>query len=491
MAGIDDNGFQFFELKHTFGPNQQLPFGTTPSKAKELTFKNRFYFKTDPSANTFEVFDQIGTPLSTGSTTKYDITRPLGTTLTRLGKYLTTDAGLGRTNTFEKYLTGFEGGYPQRSLDLNEQGYMMPADQPNYAIDKIPKYKVTGKFNTPYPRYMSGVFDAEPFYPGQVILPRSVGRLQEVSDIAPATLDRLGGWGKTGRFLENVGMSTWLPQFFGLGNPIRTAARNVNQLTLPTFGYSNSALGPNVIDPAKEGSYGSDIKNAINYKYKLGLKSTLIGGGLTYLGYKTYDAFANPCQCDSPGLPNYQKKDAFGKCTCGTDVGSSRILDPTPIKSNETYDNIEVLPDSLKFLTLPPFNIKNPTPADYWRNRDTIPAQQESFDADFSKGGISKKQFIKKFTSKFQEGGDPKDTTVGKGSRVDTLTSDIAKTKDLFKNKLKDNSNIALTEEIYKNAQSNPQILNMLMQNGPKENLADDTMGQEMPTAQYGYAPRY
>jgi hypothetical protein len=491
MSGIDDNGFQFFELKHTFGPNQQLPFGTTPSKAKELTFKNRFYFKTDPSANTFEVFDQIGTPLSTGSTTKYDITRPLGTTMTRLGKYLTTDAGLGRTNTFEKYLTGFEGGYPQRSLDLNEQGYMSPADQPNYAIDKIPQYKVTGKFNTPYPNYMSGVYDAEPFYPGQVILPRTIGRLQEISDIAPATLDRLGGWGKTKRFFENVGMSTWLPQLFGLGNPIRTAARNVNQLTLPTFGYSNSALGPNVIDPAKEGSYGSDIKNAINYKYKLGLKSSIIAGGSLYLGYKTYDAFANPCQCDSPGLPNYQKKDAFGKCTCGTDVGSSRILDPTPIKSNETFDNIEVLPDSMKFLTLPPFNIKNPTPADYWRNRDTIPAQQESFDADFSKGGISKKQFIKKFTSKFQEGGDPKDTTVGKGSRADTLTSDIAKTKDLFKNKLKDNSNIALTEEIYKNAQSNPQILNMLMQNGPKENLADDTMGQEMPTAQYGYETEF
>jgi len=491
MSGIDDNGFQFFELKHTFGPNQQLPFGATPSKAKELTFKNRFYFKTDPSANTFEVFDQIGTPLTTGSTTKYDITRPLGTSFTRMGKYLTTDAGIGRTNTFEKYLTGFEGGYPQRSLDPMEQGYMLPADQPNYAIDKIPQYKVTGKFNTPYPNYMRGFEDAESFYPGQVILPRTLGRLQEVSDIAPATLDRLGFWGKTGRGLENIGMSTWLPQLFGLGNPIRTAARNVNVLTLPTFGYSNSALGPNVIDPAKEGSYGADIKNAINYKPKLGLRASLLAAGLTYAGYKTYDAFANPCQCKSPGLPNYQKKDAFGKCTCGTDVGSSRILDPTATKSNEIDNNIEILPDSMKFLTRPPFNIKNPTRSDYWKYRDTIPAQQESFDPDFSKGGISKKQFIKKFTSKFQEGGDPKDTAVGKGSRVDTLTSDIAKTKDLFKNKLKDNSNIALTEEIYKNAQSNPQILNMLMQNGPKENLADDTMGQEMPTAQYGYETEF
>jgi hypothetical protein len=491
MSGIDDNGFQFFELKHTFGPNQQLAFGATPSKAKELTFKNRFYFKTDPNTDSFEVFDQIGTPLTTGSTTKYDITRPLGTTMTRMGKYLTTDAGLWRTNTFQKERTGDIVGYPQRSLNPREQGTLWNADNSRIEIDRIPQYKVTGKFNTPYPRYMSGIFDAEPFYPGQVILPRSMGRLQEVSDIAPATQDTLGFFGNIGRGLENIGMSTWMPQLFGLGNPIRTAARNVNKLTLPTFGYSNSALGPNVIDPAKEGSYGSDIKNAMNYKYRLGFKAGLLALGSTYLGYKTYDAFANKCQCDSPGLPNYQKKDAFGKCTCGTDVGSSRILDPTPTKSNETFDNIEVLPDSMKFLTLPPFNIKNPTPADYWRNRDTIPAQQESFDADFSKGGISKKQFIKKFTSKFQEGGDPKDPTVGKGSRVDTLTSDIAKTKDLFKNKLKDNSNIALTEEIYKNAQSNPQILNMLMQNGPKENLADDTMGQEMPTAQYGYETEF
>ena len=491
MSGIDDNGFQFFELKHTFGPNQQLAFGATPSKAKELTFKNRFYFKTDPNTDSFEVFDQIGTPLTTGSTTKYDITRPLGTTMTRMGKYLTTDAGLWRTNTFQKERTGDIVGYPQRSLNPREQGTLWNADNSRIEIDRIPQYKVTGKFNTPYPRYMSGIFDAEPFYPGQVILPRSMGRLQEVSDIAPATQDTLGFFGNIGRGLENIGMSTWMPQLFGLGNPIRTAARNVNKLALPTFGYSNSALGPNVIDPAKEGSYGSDIKNAMNYKYRLGFKAGLLALGSTYLGYKTYDAFANKCQCDSPGLPNYQKKDAFGKCTCGTDVGSSRILDPTPIKSNETFDNIEVLPDSMKFLTLPPFNIKNPTPADYWRNRDTIPGQQESFDADFSKGGISKKQFIKKFTSKFQEGGDPKDPTVGKGSRVDTLTSDIAKTKDLFKNKLKDNSNIALTEEIYKNAQSNPQILNMLMQNGPKENLADDTMEQEMPTAQYGYETEF
>lgn len=45
-GGIDDEGNNFFEISHVFGPNQTLPFGSTRSKAKELKLKNRFYFST-------------------------------------------------------------------------------------------------------------------------------------------------------------------------------------------------------------------------------------------------------------------------------------------------------------------------------------------------------------------------------------------------------------------------------------------------------------
>lgn len=481
LSGVDDNGFKFFEIKHTFGPNEQLPYGTTPAKAKELTVKNRFYFSTDATTGKISVFDPLGNPLSTGIKTKYDITRPLGTTAARVGKYLTTDAGLLETNTYDKRIIGYEGGYPQRSLDVTEQRRML--NEPNYEIDQVPQYKVTGKFGTPYPNYMDGPDEVKSFYPGQVVLPKTLGRLREVSDIAPATLDRLTGKGKAGRLLENIGMSTWLPQFFGLGNPFRTNSRNVETMSLPTYGYRNTAMGPEIVDPAKEGSYGSDIKNAINYNYRLGLKSSLlIGGGLT-LGYKTYDAIANPCQCDDQLQANYQPKDKFGNCTCGTDVGPSRTLDPTGIENTEEINQKNLtFPDSMQFLIQKGIA---PTDYNYWRYRDSLnlDKSKNSFDDDFAKGGVTKNQFIKKFTSKFQEGGSSKSSSLGQGKRSDNLTNDVENKLNIFKSKIKNNSNVALTQEIYKNAQGNPQILNMLMQDGPKKNLAEE---EQMQTAQYG-----
>ena len=495
IAGTDDNGAKFFELKHTFGPNQRLPFGTTPAKAKEVTVKNRFYFNTDATTGEVKVFDQVGNPLSIGNKTKYEITRPLGTSMSRIGKYFTTDAGLLETNTYDKSLTGYEYGFPYKgsdgarmSLDENTPIYDDEGNIINNEIttsyldvDRYPQYSVTGQFGTPYPNYMGGMWPADKGFLGN-----TMGRLNEVSDIAPATQNTLGFFGNIGRGLENAALSTWLPQLVGLGNPIRTAARNVNKLALPTFGYRNASLGPGV-NPAQEGSYGQDIKNAVNYNARLGLKASLIGLGIPYLGYKTWDAIANPCQCVDETKPNYQPVDSFGKCTCGNIEGNKRILDPTGVQ-NEEYVKPTALPDSMKFLR-DHFGVA-PTPENYWQYRDSLDLlkSKESFPNDFSKGGISKKQFIKKFISKFEEGGDTKNSTIGKGSRLDNLTSDVKQTKDLLKNKLKTNSNIAITEQIYKNAQSNPEILNMLMQSGPKENLAEDSkMEEEMPTGQYGY----
>jgi hypothetical protein len=475
ISGTDDNGFQFFELKHTFGPNQRLPFGTTPAKAKEITFKNRFYFNNDPDTGELKVFDPLGNPLTTGAKTKYDITRPLGTSYSRLGKYFTTDAGLLETNTYDKSLTGYEFGYPQRTLDQSEQSFMSTV--PNWEIDRVPQYSVTGQFGTPYPNYMDG-----PYSTGKGFLGNTMGRLSEVSDTAPSTLDRLGLIGKFGRGLETFGAT-------GLNLPFRTRSANVKEMSLPVYGYRNAALGPDVIDPAKEGSYGSDIKNAINYKYRLGLKTTLIGGGLGYLGDKIYDAY-NECQCKDANEPNFMAPDVLGKCPCGTDVGPSRVLDPTPIKEENTVDPSVLLQnDSMNFL-----KESDPSDYNYYRYQDpnivnpnventSLPGEPD----EYAKGGVTKNRFIKRMTELYAEGGD---TAVGQGKRDDTLTNEIANIKSSFINTLKNNSNKALSKDIYKNAQGNPEILNILMQDGFKENLTEDAFQQEPmntdPTAAFG-----
>ena len=433
VGGTDDNGVDFFEIKHTFLPDQDLPFGATPSNATETTFKNRFYFTTDPITGEVKVFNNLGGDLTTGSRTKYEITRPWGTSIFNLGR-----------DALREPVKTFSGNN----------------DSTNIADENI--------FGTPFPSYRATGF-------GKGIIPR----LSEVSDIQPATLETLGWKGKIGRGLENYALGTWIPQIFGGNNPIRTAAASVNKLALPTFGYSNPALGPNVIDPANE-SYGSDIKNAVNYKYRLGLRTSAIVVGGLGLGYSAYDAMFNPCQCDNELLKNYKPKDVFGHCPCGTEVGSRRTLDPTGVKYNETVDPTKLqMPDSMQFLI-----DKDITSDRYWREKYKLEELEGRPPGDdFKKGGITESNFIKRFTSRFEEGGDAKDQSLGKGARYDTLTHDVEKRKSEFKSILKKNSNVAITKEIYKNAQGNPEILNMIMKDGKVEDLAENT---ETPQAQYG-----
>ena len=427
IGGTDDAGHTFFELKHTFGPNQRLPFGTTPAKAKEVTFKNRFYFNNDPDTGELKVFDPLGNPLMSGVQTKSKVTRPMGTTILGTGRDLFTK--------------------------------------------DIPLYSSTDS-ETPFPNY---------YYDHS----HKGAKRIDMTGLPPRTFGDLSNRGKIGRTLETFGTT-------GLNQLFRTGSKGIEKVDYPVYGYANMALGPNIQNPASVpfSQTASDIKNAINYKYKLGLKSTLIGGGLSYLGYQGYDAYANPCQCDDTNAPNFMAKDAMGNCPCNTDVGPSRVLDPNPIQEENTVDpSLLERPDSVKFL-----NEQTPSEYNYYRYQDSNIVnpnmQNEVISDDYKKGGAAKNRFIKRMTSMYADGGPSTEGAPGQGKRTDTLTDEISNTKISFLNTLKNNSNKAISEDIYKNAQGNPQILNMLTKDGYKENLSEDAFDTTPlstdPTAAFG-----
>ena len=424
IGGVDDNGNQFFELKHGFGPNQQLPFGTTPTKAKEVTFKNRFYYNTDPETGGLKIFDPLGNELMAGVQTKSHVNRAV------LPSWLSAN----------RDVVG-------RDMNLSGEG-------------------------TPFPSYFDSV--------------GKFGRRQDITGLPPLTWNDLSTRGKIGRGIETFA-TTGLNQFF------RTGAKNIQQVDYPVYGYANAALGPNIQNPASIpfSQTASDIKNAINYKYRLGLKTALYAGIPSYLGYKIYDSFANPCQCDDANEPNFMAKDTFGKCPCGTDVGPTRVLDPEaiPVEENTVEPSDLERPDSIQFL-----EGQHPSDYNYYRYNDSNIVnpniQNEAIGDDFKKGGVTKNRFIKKMVEMYAEGGDTDLGLFGQGKRTDTLTDDVTNRKTSFLNTLKNNSNKAVSADIYKNAQGNPQVLNMLMKDGPKENLAEDAFETNKlstdPTAAYG-----
>jgi hypothetical protein len=331
-SGVDDQGNTFFEISHVFGPNQTLPFGTTSSKAKELKLKNRFYYKTevDPESGTpiNKVFGPLGEQLTAGTQTKYRVKRP-----------------------------------------LLPSAFMSEAD----TLLRDP--------NTPFPNFTLD-FGRNPNGP----LTSGIGRI-DLTSTPPATVDRLGARGKIGRALENFTLSTYIPQIFGLGNPLRTSPKNVDVLNLPTLGYSNSALGPNVLNPAGETGVYDDIRNAMNYKYRIG-RNALLGlgaiGTTGYMGYQNY--VASQCQCEDPTKPYYQPKDEYGNCTCNTDVGARRVLDPTGVEPEVIAPENELnVPDSMKFLIEQGLY---PTEQNYYRYKGKNKRNEA---VDYKKGGSLRK----------------------------------------------------------------------------------------------------
>jgi hypothetical protein len=300
-----------------------------------------------------------------------------------------------------------------------------------------------------------------------------------VTGLPPTPRKDLSLRGQISRGLETFG-TTFLNQ------PFRTSKSNIEAIDLPAFGYVNTLGGQGLVNPVDIpfAKTAADIKNAKNYKFRLGLKGSFLGVGLGYAGYQTYDAYANPCQCVDPNQPNYMEPDLNDNCPCGTEIGEmgpSRQLEQV-VRSNEGEIDPATLnrPDSMQYLEEGfPDKKRN-----YYRHNKNLSTDIPS--DEFKKGGITKNKFITKLSLMFDEGGQTEDTTVGQGIRQDTLTNDISDLNLKFRRKLKTNSNRAISKEVYENAKYNPEILNIIMKDGPKENLAEDEQEVQNPMGAFG-----
>jgi hypothetical protein len=292
----------------------------------------------------------------------------------------------------------------------------------------------------------------------------------DLTGLPPTAFKDLGLGGKLYRGLEQYATGAWMPSMFGY-NPIRTRAKNITQANIPTLQYTNPATQATY--PLGESNYAQDIKNATNYYTRLGRKTALGLGLAGYVGYNAYDAFMYPCQCEDPAAPNYMELDGFGKCPCGTDVGESRTLDPSAVEVVPTAPVEEIDADTMQFLIDRGIE---PTDYNYYLNQNNpyVPYEigEDPDPGNKKKGGnVSKKKFVKRLVSIFEEGGS---NEVGKGDRQDTATKDIEKMKSGFLENLKTNSNKAISAELYDKAKNHPQIMEKLMANGYKENLAEE-----------------
>jgi hypothetical protein len=411
-GGVDDQGNTYFEIEKTFKPNEKLPFGTTPKKAKETTFKNRFYYNYNPEKKDYDVFDQTGNALTEGTQTMYDIDKGNFKTIFDLPVAVKDTILKGDTNVFPNYLISAQTGIkPQTWEDIrNREG------------------------------------------------------------------TRGERWARrTSAFLSS-----------GFNELNKPSSKQITKLDIPVLGYANPALGAAVRNPATipYAETIADMQNAMNYKSRLGLKASLIGGLGTYLGYNTYDAYAHPCQCTDPNTKGYIAPDKLGKCPCETDLPPNVLMRPTPILEQKVIES--TTPDSMLFNHRGPASEQNY----YMENPEKFDELTAPVSSDFAKGGITKNRFIKRMTTMYQEGGSSEKTNLGAGNRKDTLTNDVSKMKTSFINTLKNNSNKALSGEVYKNAQNDPEILNMLMQGNVTENLAEDAFKTNPlktdPTAAYG-----
>ena len=406
-TGMDDAGNTFFEISHKFKPGERTAHGFVPTGAKETTFRNRFYYGTNDTGE-LQVFDNAGKPLIENEFTAFQVKRPFIPSFSK--------------TVGDSYIRDFKNPvFDQQQLDSSSA------------------------FNTMFNR-------------------------TDLTGLPPTAFKDLGLGGKLYRGLEQYATGAWMPSMFGY-NPIRTRAKNINQANIPTYQYTNPASQATY--PLGESNYAQDINNATNYHPRLGRKGILGLALGTYVGYNAWDAFMNPCQCIDPTAPNYMELDGFGKCPCGTDVGESRVLDPSAVEVVPTAPVEEIDADTMQFLIDQGIE---PTDYNYYLNQNNpyVPYEigEDPDPGNKKKGGnVSKKKFVKRLVSIFEEGGS---NEVGKGDRQDTATKDIEKMKSGFLENLKTNSNKAISAELYDKAKNHPQIMEKLMANGYKENLAEE-----------------
>ena len=296
--------------------------------------------------------------------------------------------------------------------------------------------------------------------------PRSLVSRQEITSLPPKAFKELGASGQIGRGLEQLGYQYGTFPFgaiaSGFGyNPLRTRGKNIIDISEPTLSYGNTSK--NITAPLDDVNVAEDILNNTNPFRRYG-RNAALGLGLTgYLGYNIYDAL-------------YGEQDPLP-------LGPVRTMLPQDVQTHSLTDYELSIPDSLEGIRSNDFyNTKN-----YWDRRyntldpldwDTVPENQKEG------GKVSKKKFTKKLLSFYEEGGA---NEIGRGDRMDTATKAIDNLKKDFIKNLKDNSNKAITGEIYDLAKTNPEVMNTLMQNGYKENLAEDQgPPQPMEEAQWG-----
>ena len=106
---------------------------------------------------------------------------------------------------------------------------------------------------------------------------------------------------------------------------------------------------------------------------------------------------------------------------------------------------------------------------------------------DYKKGGAHKKKFLKIMQQIFEPGGEAQDPSLGKGSRMDNLNSDVAKKKSWI-GALKKQSDKAANEELYDLVQKSgdPKLMNIFMGDNQEEQPQNNQMIEQPQFGEMG-----
>ena len=262
----------------------------------------------------------------------------------------------------------------------------------------------------------------------------------------------------------------------------------LQEQVFPTLGYTAPGQQQEGFNPASltADEILKDWQYQKNYNKRLGYKTLGYPLGLGALGYGIYKSiYPDPCPCANGTMKVEccEEKDPTTQ-TVGTS-NEVRNVDPSTLNKTVIPDSIKRLQDNpntrlenitdreyyemMKKMRLRPDSINPKVP--YRIGVEDIPGKEEKY------GGATKNQFIKKVGGLLRkdEGGE---NTLGKGSRQDTLTSDVSQIKTDFIKSVNKKAGDALLSNIYEKANKTGDqgLINALMGN------------QEAPQARRGMA---